>query len=97
MLLERGLHLAVCGAQVRIGQLETPVDHAVKRFCIFGVPSRAREHAGQGQERMVPRSVLRPVARKDCGGGHPVNRRHKNLRINVGGYSVEALLLSPSG
>ena len=45
VLLERGLHFGVRGAQFRIGRPETPVDHAVKRLGIF--------------ERSIPRARTR--------------------------------------
>lgn len=92
VLLERGLYFGVCGAQFRGGRPETLVDRAVKRHRIFEAPSSAREHSGQSEERMVPRSFPRPVAGKERGGRHTVNRRHKLFRSDVFGYAFEALL-----
>ncbi len=92
VLLERGLHLRVRGAKFRIGRPETLLDHAVKRFGIFGAPFAAREHAGKSQEGKMPRSLRRPVAHKERRGRYLAHRRDEYVCVNICRCAIEALL-----
>jgi hypothetical protein len=62
----------------------------VKHLGIFDTPFCAREHAGQSQECLMPRSFSGPVAGKECGGCHP--RAPVVARMRVADHRAAAVI-----
>jgi hypothetical protein len=64
----------------------------MKHSSVVQAPFTAGEHAGESQKCMMARSFDRPVARKECGSRYLANCRHKQTRVHIRRYAIEALL-----
>src|SRR5436305_1780756 len=89
MLVERGLHFKVCCTEFRIAWPEASVEDPVKRLRLVQAPFRAGEYAGQGEERLVPRSSRWPMAREKCDSSHLTHRRNERIGIDVCRCAIE--------
>ena len=81
------------GSRLIVDQACAPGPKGVRTIVI---PSEAAfgtgEHAGQGEERLVPRSSRRPMAREECSGSHFANRRSKHISVDVCRCAIETFL-----